>query len=114
MDFNNITTILDKPKHDQVAWQRSLELQKLSGAKLQAVAFVWNAMCESNSALNADERKQLKHGLVEQRKNWLAKLVAATPQVRTRTIWEHDIADWVADETQKKQPDLVVKTDGFP
>jgi universal stress protein E len=110
MLLNNITTILDKPKHEQVAWRRSQELQKLTGSKIQAVSFVWNAMCESNSALSADERKKLKHALVEERKAWLADLVEGAPKTLTRTIWENDIGDWVADETAKKMPDLVVKS----
>jgi len=110
MDLNNITTILDKPKHDQIAWRRTLQLQKLSGAKVQAISFEWNAMCERSSALDRGERKQLRHGLVEKRKAWLSELVGDADNVRGRAIWSHDIADWIADEGAKKCPDLVVKT----
>ena len=83
MDLNNITTILDKPKHDQVAWQRTLALQELSGARVQAVSFLWNAMCEPASALSAADRKKLRHGLIEERKTWLAELVGDQPEVHS-------------------------------
>ena len=109
MDIQKIVTVLDKPKHDQVAWRRTLELQKVTGAKAEVVSFAWNAMCESSSGLSADERRQLRHSLVEERKAWLKELVADKP-VRSREIWTHDIARWVIEEVEKKKPDLVVKT----
>ena len=110
MDLNNITTILDKPKHDQVAWRRALELQERSGARMQAVSFIWNAMCEHSSALSAADRKKLRHELIEERKAWLTELVDDRRGVRARTIWSNDIAGWIADEVAKKAPDLVIKT----
>lgn len=111
MDLNNITVVLDKPKHEQAAWRRALQLQELSGAKLNAVSFLWNAMCEHSSALSAAERKKLRHGLVEERKAWLAELVGEQPGVKARAIWGHDIAGWVADQASgSKVPDLVIKT----
>jgi len=110
MDLNNITVILDKPKHDQVAWRRALELQALSGARMEAVSFLWNAMCEHTSALSAADRKKLRHGLVEERKQWLTDLVGEQKGVKARTIWSHDIAGWVTDEVARKAPDLVIKT----
>lgn len=109
MDLNKIMTVLDKPKHDQVAWRRSLALRKASGAQLDVISFNWNAMCENSSALSVDDRRQLRHGLIEERKAWLADLVT-DQKVRSRTIWTHDIAHWVIDEATKKKPDLVVKT----
>ncbi len=110
MDLNNITTILDKPKHEQIAWRRTLDLQKRAGSNVEAVSFVWNAMCESHSALTADERKKLKHGLIEERKEWLKGLVANSENVKTRTVWDHDIANWAVDRSKTKAPDLLVKT----
>jgi universal stress protein E len=112
MDIIKITTILDKPKHDQVAWRRTLELQKQSGASVEAVSFVWNAMCENSSALNAADRRKLRRGLIEQRKAWLHKMAGKAPaaKVRERSIYGHDIANWVADDLSKKKPDLLVKT----
>ena len=109
MDIQKIITVLDKPKHDQVAWRRTLALQKVSGAAAEVVSFSWNAMCESSSGLSADERRKLRHSLVEERKAWLEDLVA-DHSVRSRAIWTHDIARWVIEEVEKKKPDLVVKT----
>ena len=110
MDLNNITTILDKPKHDQVAWQRTMALQSLSGARVEAVSFIWNAMCEPTSALSAADRKNLRHSLLEERKAWLDDMVGKQKGVKSRTVWSHDISGWMADEAAKKAPDLVVKT----
>ncbi len=115
MDLNNVTVVLDKPKHEQIAWRRALELQANSGARVQAVSFLWNAMCEHSSALSAADRKKLRHGLVEERKRWLAELVSQQPDVKARTVWSPDIAQWVVDElnqpaARNKRPDLIIKT----
>ena len=110
MDLNNITTILDRQKHEQIAWRRTLDLQKRAGSRVEAVSFVYNAMCESHSVLSADERKKLKNGLIEERKDWLEGLVSDSKNVKTRTVWDHDIAQWVEDRCEKKPPDLIVKT----
>lgn len=112
MDINNITVILDKPKHDQVAWRRTLELQEQSGAGVEAVSFVWNAMCEDSSALNATDRRKLRHGLIAERKAWLHETIAKKPntKIHERPIYGHDIAQWVADDFSQKCPDLLVKT----
>ena len=105
-----ILTVLDKPKHEQLAWQRSLDLQERAKARLDVVSFCWNAMCENQAVLSASERKKLRHNLVEERKAWLEKLVADQPKVRKRVVWEDDIADWVVDEIASRPVDLVVKT----
>ena len=115
MDLNRITTILDKPKHDQVAWRRSLLLQAQSGAALEAVSFVWNAMCENVSALNAADRRKLRRGLIDERRRWLHDLVAQASasndrKIRERIIYSHDIGAWVEDDFAIKCPDMVVKT----
>ena len=115
MDLNQITTILDKPKHDQVAWRRSLLLQEQSGTAIEVVSFVWNAMCENTAALNAVDRRKLRRSLIDKRRQWLQDLVAKSPRSRSgdiaqRIIYGHDIGAWVEDEFADKCPDLVVKT----
>ena len=74
-ESSHILAILDKPKHPQSAWRRALELQKQSGARIDAVAFCWNAMCENQAVMSARERRKLLHALVEERKAWVHELI---------------------------------------
>ncbi len=105
-----ILTILDKPKHEQLAWRRTLELKGLTNARVDAVSFCWNAMCENQAVLDAPARKKLRHTLVEERKEWLGGVVGDEGKVRQRVVWEHDIGDWVTDEVAERPVDLIVKT----
>ena len=108
---SRIMTILDKPKHKQSAYKRSLDLQSLTGASVDAVAFCWNAMCENQAVLNAGERKKLRHALVAERKAWMHELIADRANVTERTIWSDDIAGWVVDTiAEEGAPDLIVKS----
>lgn len=108
---SRILTILDKPKHPQSAWKRTLELQKTTSANVDAVAFCWNAMCDNQAVLTAAQRKKLLHALVEERKEWLGELVADRDKVNPRVIWTDDIAGWVHDSIEEEgMPELVVKS----
>ena len=110
-ESSHILTILDKPKHPQSAWRRALELQKRSGAHVDAVAFCWNAMTENQAVLSAKERRKLLHALVAERKAWVHEMLGDRSNVSERTIWSNDIAGWVADTiVEEGAPDLVIKT----
>ena len=108
---SRIMTILDKPKHKQSALSRALDLQNLSDASVDAVAFCWNAMCENQAVLKAGERKKLRHALVAERKAWIHELIAERANVSERTVWSDDIAEWVVETVAEEgAPDLIVKS----
>ncbi len=117
MRLSSILTILDKAKHQQTALARSLELQKLSQAHLELIAFRWNAMYDSRTTLDATQRKKLKRAMVEEAEAWQITLVeelvnggVPAAALEPRTVWANDIADWVRDEVEERPYDLVVKS----
>ncbi|WP_299594666.1 universal stress protein [uncultured Microbulbifer sp.] len=106
-----ILVILDKPKHEQVALQRALDLAKNAGAMLHLVSFVYEPVVSipllSGSILNISDQIQ------QERATWLQTLQSeqSLPEGSTaEVIWHHDIPNWTLEYLSQNRVDLVVKT----
>ena len=109
--MQNILVILDKPKHEQIALQRALELAEKAGAKLHLVSFVYEPVVSipllSGSVLNVSDQMQ------KEREQWLQKLQSehSLPQGSTaEVVWHHDIPSWTLEYLAENPSDLVIKT----
>ncbi len=111
MKVSTICTILDKPKHKQIALERALELQEIMGCSIQPVSFCWNAMSENKSVYDAKERRKMRHAFLMRHEEWLHELSSKYPDMPdVRIVWEHDIVQWVTETLAEEKPDLVLKT----
>jgi universal stress protein E len=111
--IKNILTVLDKPKHAQTALAEAVKLQQLTAAHLDLAAFRHNALYDHEHAFDAKQRKQLKHQVVEECKEWMVEQAGSltdTANTRMRTIWSKDIAGWLVDEVSERPVDLVIKS----
>ena len=70
MRLASIVTIMDKPKHRQVALSRALALQQLSHTHIDAVSFCWQSLADASDALDADQRRAMKREILRERKAW--------------------------------------------
>ncbi|WOX04290.1 universal stress protein [Microbulbifer pacificus] len=109
--MQNILVILDKPKHEQIALQRALELAEKSGANLHLVSFVYEPLVSmpmlSGSILNISEELEKERG------KWLQALQSeyTLPAGSTAEVaWHHDIPYWTLEYLENNACDLVVKT----
>ena len=109
--MQNILVILDKPKHEQIALQRALELAEKAGAKLHLRSFVYDPVVSipmlSGSVLNVSEQMQ------DERRKWLQELQSehSLPQGSTaEVVWHYDIPSWTLDYLDATPCDLVIKT----
>jgi nucleotide-binding universal stress UspA family protein len=111
VNLSSIMTILDKPKHEQFALRRALELQKMTNAHLDLVSFFWNAMVEDHHSFDKAQISKLRDGLIDDRYQWMHDLTAKlTGDFSLRPIWTDNIPHWVEGDVAEKQPDLVIKT----
>lgn len=114
MQIESILTILDKPKHEQVALARAEELAQRTGAPLTLAAFCWQPLAGGGPAFTPAVRDAIKRQLVEERQAWQRSLVATrnleSLTVRQKTVWTDDIAGWVAREAEKRRGTLLVKS----
>ncbi|WP_160152165.1 universal stress protein [Microbulbifer sp. ALW1] len=109
--MQNILVILDKPKHEQIALERALELAEKTGASLQLVSFVYEPVVSipllSGSILNVSGQMQ------KERAQWLQALQQKYPLPQgstTEVIWHHDIPSWTLEYLSANDCDLVIKT----
>jgi universal stress protein E len=114
MRIDSILTILDKPKHEQVALARARTLAERTGAPLTLAAFCWQPLAGAGAEFTAAVRDAIRRRLIEERRAWQRELVATQRiehlDVRRKTVWTDDIARWVAREADKRAGSLLVKS----
>ena len=114
MRLESALTILDKPKHDQTAFDRAVALQAETGMHLDLASFCWQPMVAQSEFFDAHQRRTLKQEILLERKKWQRALVLdagiAAADVTLHTAWTEDIAGWVSRSLEKKPRDLVIKS----
>ncbi|MFD1217056.1 MULTISPECIES: universal stress protein [Microbulbifer] len=117
--MQNILVILDKPKHEQIALQRALELtQKTSGGavdgskvQLHLVSFVYEPL--QWLPFMSESAKLITEQIQNDRSAWMERLkekYTLPENTRTEVLWHHDIPEWVDEYLDKTPCDLVLKT----
>ncbi|MBV1907060.1 MAG: universal stress protein [Pseudomonadales bacterium] len=109
----NILVIADKPKHEQRALHRALDLQKQTGANLNIKAFVFDSHVANGNAFAGKQRSKIKHELIAKHNEWLNSLlkdIDTCGEVTKEVIWVSDIAKWVARHVSDSPQNLVVKS----
>ena len=109
--MRNILVILDKPKHEQIALQRALELAEKSEVSLHLVSFVYEPVVGfpllAGSVLNVSEQMQ------RDRAKWLQEFTQQynlPERTSSEVVWHHDIPTWVDEYLAANRCDLVLKT----
>ncbi|WP_231759220.1 universal stress protein [Microbulbifer elongatus] len=109
--MQNILVILDKPKHEQIALQRALELAEKSGARLHLVSVVYEPLASisflSGAVLNVSGEMR------EARQKWLGEMQQKYTLPKgssAQVVWHHDIPSWTLDYLADNDRDLVIKT----
>ncbi|MEM1434463.1 MAG: universal stress protein [Pseudomonadota bacterium] len=117
MQIDRIFTVLDKPKHEQAALARTRELIAHRGPAKprrpdQVAAFCWQPLAEAAKTVGAADAKALKRNLIDERKHWLAEMLAeqGADNLASKTIWTPQIADWISSNLTPDRFDLVVKS----
>lgn len=114
MQVESILTILDKPKHEQAAFHRAMQIQALKPAHVDLVSFCWHPMVEAKQVFDGTQRTAIKRELLRARKEWQRQLIAPEPyrhcDISLEVAWTKDIAAWTAKRLHRKPADLLVKT----
>lgn len=114
MRIDSILTILDKPKHEQVALDRALTLAERTRAPLTLAAFCYQPLASGGPEFTLAEQDALRDRLVAERREWQRELAAAPRakrlDIRLSTVWTDDIAGWVARATESADGTLLVKS----
>jgi universal stress protein E len=114
MRIDSILTILDKPKHEQLAFARARAVAERTKAPLTLAAFCWAPLAGGGAEFTPAVRDAIRRQLIEERRGWQRELVATQRlehlTVQRKTVWTDDIARWVAREADKHDGMLIVKS----
>lgn len=112
--LDKILVVMDKPKHEQIAFRRAMTLHKDAGARLDLRAFAYHPMFDQADVFETRQRHAIKKEIMRQRTEWLRGQVldagGVFEDLTLKTIWSKNIAQWVSDEARKGDYDLVIKT----
>lgn len=109
--MRNILVILDKPKHEQIALQRALELAEKADVRLHLVSFVYEPVTSlpMMTGSTLDLREQLQQDRIEWQQT-LQDQFSLPEGTTTEVVWHHDIPSWVLEYCQGNECDLILKT----
>lgn len=109
--MKNILVILDKPKHEQIALQRAVELAKAAGGRLHLVSFAYDPRATLPGVHETPE--EVVKAMVSAREPWLEELCKQhqlPADTVTEAVWHYSIANWTIETLVKDSFDLVIKT----
>lgn len=111
---SRILVIVDKPKHEQTALRRALDLQARTRAHLHLAAFAYHPMYDQKDVFDAHQRRAIRAEACRQRSEWLrgqlADAGALARDIVTEVVWVKDIAGWVTKRVAEAGDDLVLKS----
>jgi universal stress protein E len=111
--IDRILVIVDKPKHDQLAIRRGIELGRALNAKVQLTAFAYHVMYNHKSVFGRDERRALRDQLVGERMEWLTgqvDILGGGVNVTFDVRWTNELAAEVNEIVRDGKFGLVVKS----
>ena len=109
--MKNILVILDKPKHEQIALQRAVELAAATGARLHLVSFAYEPLATLPGVHDVPEELILT--MVSGREQWLKELRKQhqlPANTTTEAVWHYSIANWTIEALVADSFDMVIKT----
>ncbi len=114
MKIENILIIADKPKHDQTALHRGIEIASAASTHIELVAFAYHSMYGQTDIFDAHQRHAIRHAVEQERTEFLRNLVAehrlGTMNIEVRTVWTKDISEWVCQHVKETPCGLVIKS----
>lgn len=113
MKFQRILTIVDKPKHPQVALARTARLLKETGGSAHLAAFCFDPALEHGQVMTGAQARAGRRTMVDERRLWLQGEAARYPQfehAERSVVWARDIADAVDEIVEAQPTDLLLKT----
>jgi universal stress protein E len=112
--LKNVLVVIDKPKHEQIAFQRALALQKAGGTHLHLTAFAYHPIYDQKDVFGIQQRRAIRKEIERQRTQWLRDQVldarAAFSNISIEVVWTKDIAAWITDRVRTESFDVVLKS----
>lgn len=112
--YNNILVVIDPAVDEQASLHRALDIARLGqGVKLTLFLAIYDFSYEITSILSAEERDEMRSGVVNYRQEWLQAM--AEPyltqgfDIEVKVIWHSRPFEQILQQVENAHHDLVVK-----
>ncbi len=114
MNFRRIIAVIEPDKQQQKSLSRAIEIASLTQSTVTAFMTIYDVSYEMTSMLSSDEREKMRHAVLENRANWLIKLVEEhyqnnTVSIDVKVVWHNRPYESIICEVLEQGYDLIVK-----
>ncbi|MGG2142092.1 universal stress protein UspE [Symbiopectobacterium sp. RP] len=111
--YQNLLVAIDPNQDDQPALRRAVYLVQRLGGRIKAFLPIYDFSYEMTTLLSPDERTEMRQGVIEQRKAWIAEQCAyyieAGIPINIKVVWHNKPYVAIIQEVIAHQHDLVLK-----
>ncbi|MEZ8142460.1 universal stress protein UspE [Enterovibrio norvegicus FF-33] len=114
--YTNLLVAIDPDHEEQPALSRALDIARKSSADVKITLFlaIYDFSYEMTSMLSSEERQAMRTGVLRQREEWVASLVAQhdteSIDVTTHVVWHNRPYESMIAQVFDSKHDLLVKT----
>ncbi len=111
--YQNILVVLDAEEGEQKALSRALHLARLLPVKLTLFVSIYDFAYEMTTMLSGEEREQMRHALIQDRRQWVANLLddyeTDNLTINVEVVWHHRPFEAIIRCALDQKHDLIIK-----
>lgn len=114
MHFQKILAVIDSGTEQQKSLSRAIEISQKNGANITAFLTIYDFSYEMTTMLSMDERENMRQAVVDERTEWLSKLLEShfshtACTIDIKVVWHNRPYESIIYEVIDKGYDLIVK-----
>lgn len=114
MNFQKILAVIDGNHEQQKSLARAIEISQKTGATITAFLTIYDFSYEMTTMLSMDERENMRQAVVDERTEWLSKLLTSEFSqtgctIDIKVVWHNRPYESIIYEVIDKGYDLIVK-----
>ena len=114
MNFQKILAVIDENLDQQKSLARAIEISQKTGASITAFLSIYDFSYEMTTMLSMDERENMRQAVVDERTQWLSKLLTSefaksACTIDIKVVWHNRPYESIIYEVIEKGYDLIVK-----
>ncbi|WP_421179147.1 universal stress protein UspE [Aeromonas enteropelogenes] len=112
--YQNILVVINPEEERQIALERAAKIAELdNNAHLTLLLTIYDFSYEMTAMLSAEEREEMRHGVISQRQEWLDEILTPYREkgitCEVKVVWHNRPFECVIQEVLEQRHDLVVK-----
>lgn len=111
--YTHILVVMEADNQEQKALSRAIHIARLEQAKLTLFISIYDFAYEMTTMLSSDEREQMRHSLIEDRREWIADILddfdTTDLSIEFDIVWHHRPYEAIIRSAYDCNADLIIK-----